>query len=71
MAKTAGKSADSAGQIEAYRRLCRQHDLVATGGSDYHGPHTGRASTLGSPHIPLEVWESLKQRARELSAHDS
>jgi len=45
----------SAGQIEAYRALCRTHDLVATGGSDYHGPHTGRASTLGSPHVPLSV----------------
>ena len=56
----------SAGQIEAYRALCRAHDLVATGGSDYHGPHTGRASTLGSPHVPLEVWHELRNRAREL-----
>jgi len=56
----------SAGQIEAYLALCRTHDLVATGGSDYHGPHTGRASTLGSPHVPLEVWHELRNRAREL-----
>ena len=56
----------SAGQIEAYRALCRAHDLVATGGSDYHGPHTGRASTLGSPHVPLDVWHELRNRAREL-----
>jgi len=56
----------SAGQIEAYRRLCQQHDLVATGGSDYHGPHTGRASTLGSPHVPLEVWHNLQRRALQL-----
>jgi predicted metal-dependent phosphoesterase TrpH len=56
----------SAGQIEAYRALCRTHDLVATGGSDYHGPHTGRASTLGSPHVPLDVWHELRNRAREL-----
>jgi 3',5'-nucleoside bisphosphate phosphatase len=53
----------SAGQIEAYRRMCRERGLVATGGSDYHGPHTGRASTLGSPHVPLEVWHELKARA--------
>ena len=56
----------SAGQIEAYRALCRTHDLVATGGSDYHGPHTGRASTLGSPHVPLSVWHELRARAERL-----
>src|SRR5919108_1012786 len=56
----------SAGQIEAYRNLCRQHDLVATGGSDYHGPQTGRAATLGSPQVPLEVWHELKARAERL-----
>jgi len=57
----------SAGQIEAYRELCRRHGLVATGGSDFHGPHTGRAATLGSPHVPLEVWDALKAKARELA----
>ena len=57
----------SAGQIEAYRALCRAHDLVATGGSDYHGPHTGRAATLGSPHVPLEVWHELKARAARVA----
>jgi 3',5'-nucleoside bisphosphate phosphatase len=59
----------SAGQIEAYRALCRAHDLVATGGSDYHGPHTGRATTLGSPHVPLDVWHELRDRAQRL--HDA
>ena len=57
----------SAGQIEAYRALCRAHDLVATGGSDYHGPQTGRATTLGSPHVPLEVWHELKARAARVA----
>jgi predicted metal-dependent phosphoesterase TrpH len=56
----------SAGQIEAYRRLCAQHGLVATGGSDYHGPNTSRATTVGTPHVPLEVWEQLRQRAQKL-----
>ena len=46
--------------------LCRQHGLVATGGSDFHGPHTGRAATLGSPAVPPEVWPQLQQKAREL-----
>ena len=56
----------SAGQIDAYRAICRAHDLVATGGSDYHGSQTGRAGTLGSPHVPLEVWDQLKARAERV-----
>ena len=56
----------SVAQITAYRQLCERLHLVATGGSDYHGSHTGRASTLGSPPIPLEVWENLKRKAQEL-----
>jgi 3',5'-nucleoside bisphosphate phosphatase len=58
----------SAGQIEAYRAICRRHDLVATGGSDYHGSHTGRANTLGFPHVPLDVWHELKNRAQRLQS---
>jgi predicted metal-dependent phosphoesterase TrpH len=58
----------SAGQIEAYRAICRERDLVATGGSDFHGAHTGRASTLGSPYVPLDVWHALKHRAERLRA---
>ena len=64
--REAHRRRDRAGQIEAYRALCRTHDLVATGGSDYHGPHTGRASTLGSPHVPLSVWHELRARAERL-----
>jgi predicted metal-dependent phosphoesterase TrpH len=56
----------SAGQVAAYRARCEAHGLIATGGSDYHGPSTGRAATLGSPPVPLEVWQALRQRAREL-----
>lgn len=58
----------SAAQIETYRATCRRLGLVATGGSDYHGPHTGRAATLGSPAVPAEVGAELKQRARDLGA---
>ena len=59
----------SAAQVHAYRRTCERLHLVATGGSDYHGSHTGRAATVGSPHVPLEVWEELKRKARELGEH--
>jgi 3',5'-nucleoside bisphosphate phosphatase len=58
----------SAGQIQAYRAMCQRLGLVATGGSDYHGPHTGRATTVGSPHVELEVWDALKRKAIELGS---
>jgi predicted metal-dependent phosphoesterase TrpH len=56
----------SAAQVTAYRSMCERLDLVATGGSDYHGPHTGRAATPGTPHVPIEAWEALRQKARSL-----
>ena len=59
-------SEHSAAQTAAYVDICRERGLVATGGSDYHGPSTGRASTVGSPHVPLEVADQLKDRARRL-----
>ena len=51
------------GQIGAYLDLCRRHGLVATGGSDYHGVHTGRTNQPGSPTVPMSAWEKLKDRA--------
>jgi hypothetical protein len=53
-------------QIDAYRATCARLHLVATGGSDYHGSHTGRATTLGGAHVPAEVWPALQQKAKEL-----
>jgi hypothetical protein len=53
----------SPAQTAAYRDTCRQFDLVATGGSDFHGPHTGRTNPPGTPAVPMEAWEALKARA--------
>ena len=47
--------------------LCRQHGLVATGGSDFHGPPV-RAAVLGNPPVPLAVWEALQVKAAEARA---
>ncbi len=47
-------------QTETYLRLCKEHHLVATGGSDYHGPHLGRNNHLGSPSVPYAAYEALK-----------
>jgi 3',5'-nucleoside bisphosphate phosphatase len=50
-------------QVRRYLDLCRRCDLVATGGSDYHGPHTGRTNPPGTPAVPLSAWEGIQARA--------
>ena len=52
----------SATQTAGYLQLCRDHGLVATGGSDFHGPAV-RAGTLGVPTVPLAAWEALRAKA--------
>ena len=47
--------------------MCRDHGLVATGGSDFHGPRV-RAGSLGIPSIPMVVWDELKAKAAEAQA---
>jgi predicted metal-dependent phosphoesterase TrpH len=46
-----------------YLELCRTYDLVATGGSDFHGPRV-RAGDPGSVTVPLRAWEALSDRAK-------
>ncbi len=53
----------SPAQIGAYLELCRRFDLVATGGSDFHGPQSGRSNPPGTPTVPWSSWENLRQRA--------
>jgi hypothetical protein len=55
----------SAAQTQAYLALCRQYDLVATGGSDYHGPGSGRSNPPGTPAVPWSAWEALRERAEQ------
>ena len=50
-------------QVRRYLDLCRRFDLVATGGSDFHGPHTGRTNPPGTPAVPATAWEGLRARA--------
>ncbi len=49
-------------QTAAFVALCRQLDLVPTGGSDFHGPAV-RAATLGQPPVPRAAYEALRRRA--------
>ncbi|HET8578827.1 MAG TPA: PHP domain-containing protein [Methylomirabilota bacterium] len=52
----------SAAQRAGYLQICKERGLVATGGSDFHGPKV-RAANLGSPSVPLAAWEELKVKA--------
>jgi hypothetical protein len=52
----------SAAQRATYLEICRRHDLVATGGSDFHGAQTGRLNPPGTPAVPMATWESLRER---------
>ena len=51
----------SAAQTRNYLQMCKDWGLVATGGSDFHGPHIGRTNPLGSPAVSLSVYEALKR----------
>jgi hypothetical protein len=55
-------------QVRKYLDLCRRFDLVATGGSDYHGPHTGRTNPPGTPAVPMSAWEGVQARAARARA---
>ncbi len=52
----------SALQTASYLDICRDHDLVATGGSDFHGPAV-RAGSLGVPAVPMAVASALEAKA--------
>jgi len=58
----------SAAQTAHYKALCREHGLVATGGSDYHGERSGRANPLGHPPVPMSVYEELEGAVRRARA---
>ncbi|MBI2528533.1 MAG: PHP domain-containing protein [Candidatus Rokubacteria bacterium] len=57
----------SAAQTAGYLQRCRDLGLVATGGSDFHGPPV-RTAKLGTPRVPLAAWEALKAKAAEARA---
>ncbi len=61
-------SEHSAAQTAAYVKICRERGLLATGGSDYHGPRTGRVNPLGSPAVPMAVYEALQVKAEQARA---
>jgi predicted metal-dependent phosphoesterase TrpH len=61
----------SSSQIQKLKNLCLQYGLLATGGSDYHGPdpqNKGTESTqLNMLHLPLELLDPIKIAAASLN----
>ncbi len=58
-------------QTQNLKNLCVHYDLLATGGSDYHGPDPERKGTestqLNMLHLPLELLEPIKLAAASLN----
>ena len=50
-------------EIEMLLELCRKHDLLVTGGSDFHGPRVEEGAPLGSVYVPPECAERLRKAA--------
>jgi len=50
-------------QVAAYQAMCAKLDLIATGGSDYHGIANGRTNQPGTPRVPMAVYDELLSRA--------
>jgi predicted metal-dependent phosphoesterase TrpH len=53
-------------EIESLLRLCREHDLLATGGTDFHGPGAEEGAPLGSIDVPSECVDRLREARRTL-----
>jgi predicted metal-dependent phosphoesterase TrpH len=49
--------------VEMLLRLCREHGLIATGGTDFHGHDSEEGAPLGSVHVPMECAERLREAA--------
>lgn len=58
----------SAAQTQSYLALCARHGLVATGGSDFHGPTVGHAPHPGAHPVPDSAWTALREKAVAVGA---
>lgn len=48
-------------EVETLLGLCREHRLIATGGTDFHGPGFEEGAPLGSVYVPPECVEQLRR----------
>jgi predicted metal-dependent phosphoesterase TrpH len=52
----------SPAQTTVYREMCARLGLVATGGSDFHGPRIGVSRHPGAQVVPEDAWRELRSR---------
>jgi predicted metal-dependent phosphoesterase TrpH len=55
----------TAEEVKRLVELARKHNLIATGGSDYHGIEPETETAIGGADVPLEAAERLIALARE------
>jgi predicted metal-dependent phosphoesterase TrpH len=48
-------------EVEMLLGLCQKHGVLATGGSDFHGPGSEEGAPLGSVYVPLACVERLRE----------
>ncbi|MBU0704903.1 MAG: hypothetical protein KKC18_13670, partial [Chloroflexi bacterium] len=48
-------------EVKTLLGLCREHGLIATGGTDFHGPGFEEGAPLGSVYVPPECVEQLRR----------
>ncbi len=53
-----------AASITKYLRLAREYDLVVTGGSDFHGEHSGPSLHIGTVTVDYSSLEAIKKSLR-------
>ena len=56
----------SADEISGLAELATRHDLIATGGSDYHGLDAVNETMMGGVDVPIASVERLIARAEQL-----
>jgi predicted metal-dependent phosphoesterase TrpH len=49
--------------VDYYRKICRSRDLLATGGSDFHGGADNNQEALGSVGLEKAQWERFREAA--------
>jgi predicted metal-dependent phosphoesterase TrpH len=57
----------SSAQIATYREMCARLGLIATGGSDFHGPRVGGPRHPGVQPVPESAWHELRERLASLA----
>lgn len=53
-------------QTQRYAAFAQKHDLIATGGSDFHGFVGDFETTLGSIHLPYGTIEAIEARIAQI-----